>query len=115
MGYVLRMEKQQQLQVLMDLGWSDRAIARETVVDRKTVARRASCESVPRPASAPSLSPSPACPPVCRAPFPAASHRTGRRGFRFRVIGRTDRAPTAHPRLRPFHHPSPPAVSFSSV
>lgn len=39
MGNVLKMVKQQQIQVLVSLGWSDRAISREVKVDRETVAK----------------------------------------------------------------------------
>jgi transposase len=39
MGNVLKMEKQQQIQALTRLGWRDRAISRETGVNRETVAR----------------------------------------------------------------------------
>jgi transposase len=37
MGNVLRMEKQQQIQVLTKLGWSNRAIQRQTGIDRDTI------------------------------------------------------------------------------
>ena len=33
------MEKQQQIQVLTNLGWPDRAISRETGIDRSTIAK----------------------------------------------------------------------------
>lgn len=39
MGNILRMEKQQQIQVLTKLGWSDRAISRETGIDRASVSK----------------------------------------------------------------------------
>ena len=39
MGNILRMEKQQQIQVLTNLGWPDRAISRETGIDRSTIAK----------------------------------------------------------------------------
>lgn len=39
MGNILRMEKQQQIQALTNLGWGDRAISREIGVNRETVAK----------------------------------------------------------------------------
>ena len=39
MGNVLRMEKQQQIQILTELGWGSRAISRHTGINRETVAK----------------------------------------------------------------------------
>ena len=39
MGNNLRMEKQQQIQVLTGLGWTDRAISRSTGINRGTVSK----------------------------------------------------------------------------
>jgi transposase len=39
MGNTLKMEKQQQIKALIQLGWSDRAISRQTHRDRETVAK----------------------------------------------------------------------------
>jgi transposase len=56
MGNNLRMEKQQQIQVLTELGWTDRAISRSTGINRSTVAKyRKTLQNQPEVPTEPTL------------------------------------------------------------